>query len=63
MKVAQLTRCGVCNIECNSRDVYISHLTGKNHLKNLKKLSKSVNDGLGKNAERNKHKRKDVGEG
>lgn len=40
IKVAQSAWCEVCEINCNSRDVYIVHLSGKKHLKNLEKLSK-----------------------
>ncbi|XP_061358904.1 uncharacterized protein LOC133303065 [Gastrolobium bilobum] len=40
IKVAQSAWCEVCKINCNSRDVYIVHLSGKKHLKNLEKLSK-----------------------
>ncbi|CAL0327698.1 unnamed protein product [Lupinus luteus] len=40
IKVAQSAWCAVCKINCNSRDVYIVHLSGRKHLKNLEKLSK-----------------------
>lgn len=39
IKVAQSAWCEVCKINCNSRDIYITHLAGKKHLKNLEKLS------------------------
>lgn len=39
IKVAQSAWCEVCKINCNSRDMYIVHLAGKKHLKNLEKLS------------------------
>ncbi|KAF7806239.1 zinc finger protein 346-like [Senna tora] len=47
IKFTQPLWCEVCKINCNSRDVYITHLSGKKHLKNLEKLSnsKSVADG------------------
>ncbi|KAE9587378.1 hypothetical protein Lal_00004636 [Lupinus albus] len=44
IKVAQSAWCAVCKINCNSRDVYIVHLSGKKHLKNLEKLSKPKTD-------------------
>lgn len=40
IKVAQSAWCEVCKINCNSRDMYIAHLAGKKHLKNMEKLSK-----------------------
>ncbi|XP_027333329.1 zinc finger protein 346-like [Abrus precatorius] len=40
IKVDQSAWCDVCKIKCNSRDVYIVHLCGKKHMKNLEKLSK-----------------------
>ncbi|KAL5071656.1 hypothetical protein RYX36_022543 [Vicia faba] len=39
IKVAQSAWCETCKINCNSRDMYITHLAGKKHLKNLEKLS------------------------
>ncbi|XP_058757852.1 uncharacterized protein LOC131631087 [Vicia villosa] len=39
LKVAQSAWCETCKINCNSRDMYITHLAGKKHLKNLEKLS------------------------
>lgn len=48
IKVAQSARCEVCKINCTSRDVYIVHMSGKKHLKNLEKLSKpKVDAGAG----------------
>ncbi|XWS37294.1 hypothetical protein CRYUN_Cryun19dG0030800 [Craigia yunnanensis] len=34
-KLTQPVRCEVCNIECNTKDVYEKHLTGKKHQRNL----------------------------
>lgn len=42
-KISQPTWCEVCQINCNSSDVYAKHLSGKNHLKNLQNLEKSNN--------------------
>ncbi|TYH96886.1 hypothetical protein ES332_A12G208000v1 [Gossypium tomentosum] len=42
-KISQPTWCEVCQINCNSSDVYAKHLSGKNHLKNLQNLEKSKN--------------------
>ncbi|XP_062116601.1 uncharacterized protein LOC133830607 [Humulus lupulus] len=38
-KVNQVVRCDVCNVDCNTRDVYEKHLLGKKHAKNLKMKS------------------------
>lgn len=35
VKFVQPAWCDVCKIHCNSSDVYVKHLTGKKHLKNL----------------------------
>ncbi|XP_028753716.1 uncharacterized protein LOC114713271 [Neltuma alba] len=35
--------CELCKISCNSRDVYMTHLAGRKHLRNLGLLSKSNN--------------------
>jgi hypothetical protein len=43
-KNVQSAWCEVCKINCNSTDIYIKHLSGKKHQKNLEKLSKSKND-------------------
>ncbi|KAK7301493.1 hypothetical protein RJT34_12358 [Clitoria ternatea] len=40
VRVDQSAWCEVCEIKCNSRDMYIIHLSGKKHMKNLEKLSK-----------------------
>ncbi|TKY73333.1 zinc finger RNA-binding protein [Spatholobus suberectus] len=40
IKVDQSAWCEVCKIKCNSKDMYITHLSGKKHLKNLEKQSK-----------------------
>ncbi|KAI9084356.1 hypothetical protein K1719_033698 [Acacia pycnantha] len=45
VKITQCTRCEICMINCNSKDIYITHLSGKKHLGNLKKLSKLESDG------------------
>ena len=34
-KLIQPVRCEVCNIECNTKDVYEKHLMGKKHQRNL----------------------------
>lgn len=34
-KVIQPVRCVVCNIDCNSKDVFQKHISGKKHLRNL----------------------------
>ncbi|CAJ2639293.1 unnamed protein product [Trifolium pratense] len=48
IKVAQSAWCEVCKITCNSMDIYITHLAGKKHLKNLEKLSNPKTDaGIG----------------
>ncbi|KAL5079853.1 hypothetical protein RYX36_008274 [Vicia faba] len=39
IKVAQSAWCETCKVNCNSRDMYITHLAGKKHLKSLEKLS------------------------
>ncbi|PNY08961.1 zinc finger RNA-binding protein-like [Trifolium pratense] len=44
IKVAQSAWCEVCKITCNSMDIYITHLAGKKHLKNLEKLSNPKTD-------------------
>jgi zinc finger RNA-binding protein len=44
IKVAQSAWCEICKITCNSRDIYITHLAGKKHLKNLEKLSNPKTD-------------------
>ncbi|KAI4335928.1 hypothetical protein L6164_014523 [Bauhinia variegata] len=44
VKIVQSVWCEVCKLSCNSKDVYITHLTGKKHLKNQEKLSISEND-------------------
>ncbi|GAU38450.1 hypothetical protein TSUD_151730 [Trifolium subterraneum] len=46
IKVAQSAWCEICKITCNSRDIYISHLAGKKHLKNLEKLSNPKTDAI-----------------
>lgn len=38
-KVSQSVRCDVCNVDCNTRDVYEKHLLGKKHAKNLQMKS------------------------
>lgn len=38
VKVVQSAWCDVCKINCNSNDVYVKHLTGKKHQKNLEQL-------------------------
>ncbi|POO01957.1 zinc finger protein [Trema orientale] len=38
-KVSQTVRCDVCNVDCNTRDVYEKHLLGKKHSKNLQMKS------------------------
>ncbi|XP_054815502.1 uncharacterized protein LOC129315651 isoform X2 [Prosopis cineraria] len=38
-------QCKICMINCNSEHVYISHVSGKKHMRNLEKLSKSKNVG------------------
>ncbi|KAJ0106008.1 hypothetical protein Patl1_18843 [Pistacia atlantica] len=43
-KVVQSAWCQVCKINCNSNDVYVKHLQGKKHQKNLENLEKSKND-------------------
>ncbi|KAF3968225.1 hypothetical protein CMV_007864 [Castanea mollissima] len=43
-KVVQSAWCSVCKINCNSNDVYIKHLSGKKHQKNMEKQSKSKNE-------------------
>lgn len=43
-KYVQSAWCEVCKINCNSSDIYIKHISGKKHQKNLEKLSKSKND-------------------
>ncbi|GMH01363.1 hypothetical protein Nepgr_003202 [Nepenthes gracilis] len=35
MKVSQAIRCDLCNIDCNSIDVYQKHISGKKHNRNL----------------------------
>ncbi|KAL1288815.1 hypothetical protein HN51_057283 [Arachis hypogaea] len=40
VKVMQPVWCDTCKVTCNSRDMYVSHLAGKKHLKNLEKQSK-----------------------
>ena len=51
IKAVQPAWCEVCKINCNSRDMYTAHLSGKKHLKNLEKLSTSKTDsGAGTNA-------------
>lgn len=40
IQVAQSAWCEVCKITCDTKDMYIIHLSGKKHLKNLEKLSK-----------------------
>ncbi|XP_028804309.1 zinc finger protein 385B isoform X2 [Neltuma alba] len=35
------SRCEICSIDCNSKKVYISHLSGKKHQRNLEKVSQS----------------------
>ncbi|XP_052481259.1 uncharacterized protein LOC105762232 [Gossypium raimondii] len=42
-KISQPTWCEVCQINCNSSNVYAKHLSGKKHLKNLQNLEKSKN--------------------
>ncbi|XP_021286379.1 zinc finger protein 346 isoform X2 [Herrania umbratica] len=42
-KVNQSAWCEVCQINCNSNDVYAKHLSGRKHLKNLEKSEKSKN--------------------
>ncbi|XP_031258490.1 zinc finger protein 346-like [Pistacia vera] len=42
-KVVQSAWCQVCKINCNSNDVYVKHLQGKKHQKNLENLEKSKN--------------------
>ncbi|KAH7550727.1 hypothetical protein JRO89_XS13G0257400 [Xanthoceras sorbifolium] len=37
-KVVQSAWCEVCKINCNSNDVYVKHLQGKKHQKNLENL-------------------------
>ncbi|XVE54731.1 hypothetical protein DITRI_Ditri03aG0105300 [Diplodiscus trichospermus] len=34
-KLIQPVRCDICNIDCNTKDVYEQHLTGKKHQRNL----------------------------
>ncbi|KAE8720476.1 putative C2H2-like zinc finger protein [Hibiscus syriacus] len=39
----QPIRCDVCNIECNTKDVYDKHIAGKKHRRNLQeKISSSI---------------------
>lgn len=42
-KVVQSAWCEVCKINCNSNDVYVKHLQGKKHQKNLENLDKAKN--------------------
>lgn len=42
-KLVQSAWCEVCKISCNSNDVYVKHLQGKKHQKNLENLEKSKN--------------------
>ena len=39
IKVAESVWCEFCKINCNSRDSYTAHISGKKHLRNLEKLS------------------------
>ncbi|KAK8617167.1 hypothetical protein V6N13_117134 [Hibiscus sabdariffa] len=41
--LVQSMRCDVCNIECNTKDVYDKHITGKKHRRNLQeKISSTI---------------------
>lgn len=42
-KVVQSTWCGVCNVECTSKEVLHQHKLGKRHMKNLEKLHQPMN--------------------
>ena len=44
IKIVQSAWCEVCKINCNSNDVYVTHLSGKKHQKNLEQLRKLSND-------------------
>ncbi|EXC11034.1 Zinc finger RNA-binding protein [Morus notabilis] len=44
IKFVQSAWCEVCKINCNSNDVYVSHLSGKKHQKNLEQLNKLQNN-------------------
>lgn len=48
IKADQSKWCDVCKIKCNSKDMYIAHLAGKQHLKKSEKLSKpNIDAGAG----------------
>ncbi|KAK4284933.1 hypothetical protein QN277_001697 [Acacia crassicarpa] len=47
VKVTQCTRCEICMVNCDTKDIYITHLSGKKHLRNLKKVSKLESDVAG----------------
>lgn len=42
IKFTQPLWCEVCKINCNSRDAYIAHISGKKHMKNQETLSKPL---------------------
>lgn len=42
--VTQSVWCDVCKINCNSRDVYSTHLAGKKHQSNLEKSKTAITD-------------------
>lgn len=42
-KVVQSAWCEVCKINCNSNEVYVKHLQGKKHQKNMENLEKTKN--------------------